>query len=128
METTDEVIADNFKIAHFLNLDVEDTWRGVIVTYKGERYKADQLLFHSDWNWLMDVIEKVENLSFKKGRHFYLHVTQSSVQIRVDRMEESTFYLPLGKWGTYGNSDKRTAIYKSCLEFINWYNQQNKTS
>jgi hypothetical protein len=44
--------------------------------FDGAFYKSIELLFHTDWNWLMQVVEKIQNVpswdidkfcSYKKG-------------------------------------------------------------
>lgn len=83
---------------------------------------VSDLKYHSDWNWLMPVVEKIESLSHRKGRRYYLFMEQSYVQIKVDRMNEE----PFGKWGTSSNYDKIGAVYRAVVDFIKHYNQQNK--
>lgn len=77
-----------------------------------------QLRFDTDWNWIMKAVDKIESMSYAKGRHYYLLIDQSHVQIRIDRMN----YQPYGKWGS--TNDKLKAIHNAVIEFINFYNRQ----
>lgn len=84
----------------------------------GDWHTEDYLLFHLDWNWLMSVVDRIESMSYVKGRRYYLSVDKSHVQIRIDRMN----YQPYSKWGS--SNDKLKATYKAVIEFINFYNRQ----
>ena len=80
----------------------------------------DNLDYLNSWDALMLVVEKIETMSHTKGRHYYLHKGEASVQIRVDRMN----ICPFGKWGTYGNSNVMIAIYRAVVDFIEKYNKR----
>ncbi len=71
---------------------------------------------HSDWNWLMTVVEKIEGLG--------------SCQIDI-----SFNWCRIGYKDTKFNYDsrnhfkgltKKEAVYLSCVEFIKWYNKEQK--
>ena len=69
----------------------------------------DSLQFHSDWNWLMQVVEKIEMLGFifsiKKN---WAKITKDKIALVV-RWEE--------------DKNKIEAVYNASLEFIKWYNE-----
>lgn len=63
--------------------------------------KDDELKFHSDWNWLMQVVEKC----FKTEGDYSLH----------KEIEDALIF----------NTDNRIeAVYNACVEFVEWYNNQ----
>ena len=74
--------------------------------------KSENLPFHNDWIWLMEVVEKIEMLGFifsiKKN---WAKITKDKIAIVV-RWEE--------------DKNKIEAVYNACLEFIKWYNKQNQ--
>lgn len=74
--------------------------------------------YDSDWNWLMRAVLQIESLSYTKGRHFYLEMTQAYVGFKVDRMNAQ----PFSMWGA--NNRKFGAIYDAVVEFIEWYNEK----
>ena len=69
--------------------------------------------FHSDWNWLMQVVEKIENLS-KEGETYMLSITKFSA--RVTYKGSRIVDLPI-------DNTKIEAVYNACVEFIKWYNE-----
>ncbi len=83
----------------------------------------NELKFHSDWNWLMEVVEKIEslkvdNLSF----NFEIQkdvVTLCYTHTRTPK-EQTDMYFEWGQKTKIGN------VYEIVVKFIKWYNQQNK--
>ena len=65
--------------------------------------------YHSDWNWLMQVVEKIETHGFtfdiKKN---WSCITRKGEKIII-RWEE--------------DNNKIEAVYNACVEFIKWYNE-----
>jgi len=57
--------------------------------------------FISDWNCLMEVVEKIERLKYSK---------------ELFRQQSIVIALPI--------STKIEIVYNACVEFIKWYNQQ----
>ncbi len=73
--------------------------------------KSENLPFHNDWNWLMQVVEKIESLGYR--------VTIVRHICRIDLTEESKLIIS-------EDIKKIEAVYTACLEFIKWYNKQNQ--
>ena len=83
--------------------------------------------YHSDWNILMPVIEKIENTKIK------------DYSISTDITDDKTFinvwhYGNGGKWSIlisnyneeYKDFNKIQRTYKAVIEFINFYNKQKE--
>jgi len=81
----------------------------------GKNYKVidKDLEFHKNWNWLMEVVEKIESVEGHLhicDNDIFLHFPKRCIDcIRID--------------GERLNLNKKEAVYKSCLEFIKWYNE-----
>ena len=73
-----------------------------------------QLKFSKSWDWIMEVVEKIEALGF------IFNSTGKAVSIH----EISGEFIFDGLGSNY--STKSEAYYDACLEFINWYNKNNK--
>ena len=81
-----------------------------------------ELEFHSDWNWLMSVVEKIENLQDENNCAIYnVQIEQSFTEIIDNHTSETIMY------DIYADS-KIEAVYNIVIEFIKWYNEQNKTN
>ena len=87
----------------------------------------DELLFNKDWNWLMAVVEKIENIKIK------------DYSISTDITDDKTFinvwhYGDGGKWSIlisnlneeYKDFNKMQRTYKAVVKFINFYNKQKE--
>ena len=76
-------------------------------TEKNRYDRIEFLSYDSDWNWLMEVVEKIEMLGFvfsiKKN---WAKITKDKFAIVV-RWEE--------------DKNKIEAVYNASLEFIKWY-------
>ena len=72
------------------------------------------LLFHRDWSWLMQVVEKIESLGFNT---------------KIESLEHTRVSVGDGKLNTLFQVDKETkieAVYNACVTFIEWYNSGQK--
>ena len=85
-------------------------------------YPQDKdLKFHSDWNWLMEVVEKIMVLCEKQTtficHNFRIGVTSINIKVEHERQFKhiDCYYL------NYGS--KLEAVYNACIEFIKWYNE-----
>ena len=66
--------------------------------------------YNSDWNWLMEVVEKIEEMADwslellttdKKAYQMLIHLSNTNVIVET----------------------KIEAVYNACIEFIKWYNK-----
>lgn len=101
--------AENILIAEFMGIDTAFDGRfsiNPITKYGG----WELMVYHSDWNWLMEVVKKIESLNV------------------VVEIRENVCYIettPQNYTSELGPT-KIQATYKACVEFIKWYNKQNK--
>lgn len=79
--------------------------------------------YNTDWNWLMEVVEKIESLKIDK--------LSFNFQIEKDRV--SFFYTHASDtkkqtemFFEWGQKTKISNTYKIIVQFIKWYNEQNK--
>jgi hypothetical protein len=68
--------------------------------------------YHSDWNWLMEVVEKIEILGYR--------VTIEEHFCRVELIILDDIVV------SRRDIPKIQAVYTACLNFIKWYNEQSK--
>lgn len=79
-------------------------------------HASGKLKFHTSWDWLMPVVEKIESLGNYgvEIRHFSCSIYELSFD-PSDLNIESNF------------DSKIEAVYNAVVQFIQWYNQ-NKTT
>ena len=71
----------------------------------------DSLQFHTDWNWLMEVVEKIESIGFTfETKKNWARITRKGENIILRWEEDKT---------------KIEAVYNACIEFIKWYNENS---
>jgi hypothetical protein len=66
---------------------------------KSMAYHIEDLKFDTDWNWLMEVVEKIE----KVGK------TEFKFSVEFEKVKLSS---------------NIESVYNACVEFIKWYNQK----
>jgi hypothetical protein len=66
-----------------------------------EQYGYDQLKYHSEWNWLMPVIDKIQRM-----------VGDESLEAAIDRVCILPIYT------------ERERVYKAVVKLIEFYNSQ----
>lgn len=81
--------------------DSEESWQKVGVL------NINTFCYHSDWNWLMEVVEKIESLDI----YYDKYIDHNSSMFTSGKIELST---------------KIEAVYNACVTFIEWYNEQPK--
>ena len=83
------------------DLDTENVWVSV-----------EDLKFHSSWDWLMPVIEKIESLGYEWS---YLN----HVAVITDNGFKQHF-----RDISFADESRLKATYNVVVEFIKWYNAQ----
>lgn len=97
-------------------------------------YKIDIryiLEFYSDWNWLMEVVEKIEATEVNNIRYIDFHIMPDAVIVSNQEDEQNPLIL-INKSECKGSIEKDfimfetkiQAVYNACVEFVKWYSQQ----
>ena len=79
-------------------------------------FSENELVFHNDWNWLMEVVEKIESLD--SGIYTLIFQQKSCLIWNNDKGEELEFFN-----GSFKGETKIEAVYNACVEFVKWYNE-----
>lgn len=93
---------ESYEILHKLNIQGEVSKR----TYLCRNHK--ELSFDTDWNWLMQVVEKIEE---NYNYNVYIRNTSCSIlsfEENFDILDSKTYYA----------ETKIQAVYSACLQFI----------
>ena len=92
---------NNKIIAEFMGCIIHIQTKAYLTT---DGYFHDKdLKFHSDWNWLMEVVEKI-------------YTTKASYNLHKN-IEDAFIYK---------SENRIESVYNACVEFIKWYNNENK--
>jgi len=76
----------------------------------GDGWTMTDMKFHSDWNWIMEVWEKIKLIP--NFDHFYTTIKLGAMR----NMICSRF------WG----NDSKEAVIQAIWQFLNWYNEQKQ--
>lgn len=120
METTDK----NKIIALFMGCKFMGN---ATVTVPGlHTMSEDDLRYHSDWNWLHQVISEIED--------FFYTINGEEIEFRVVQYEDEVLIVAkyqLKRWENIvevlsSGDGKLKNTYEAVYQFIVWYNQQQK--
>ena len=116
------IVENNKLIAEFLGYSQpHPDYPNTTYWYKKDCQPLTILLFHSDWNWLMRVVEKIENLQDENNCAIYnVQIEQSFTEIIDNHTSETIIY-------NIDADSKIEAVYNTVIEFIKWYNELNKS-
>jgi len=128
MEDTKQVLENNKLIAEFLNWEFDaiefiapkefetiipfnhqSKKTKALECFTTSIYKVIDLKFHSDWNWLVEVVEKIESLRYNIMIGNVICIIERNNGLDSIMIREET---------------KIEAVYNACVEFIKWYNEQ----
>lgn len=102
------VEADNKYAAHFKK-------------HGGDFVYANRLEYHTSWDWLMPVVEKIESIgkTCVSITHRSCEITPIIYSVKKDRMvwHQTIFVM---------HENKIASTYAAVLQFITWYNTTNK--
>ena len=110
---------NNKLIAEFMGLTTEVFNSGNLNYYfkefnSGSWYEEHELSYNTSWDWLMPVVEKIENF----GYEFIIVESRCYVKHNTDHSIEEVFHME----GDVCSKLKTT--YEAVVEFINRYNKK----
>lgn len=94
---------------NFVTFDLTDNM------FSHDTILLENLKFHTDWNWLMQVVEKIESLDYMVIHNFYISKFEVVIKAEHNRVFKDIHI---------ANKTKIEAVYNACVEFIKWYNEQ----
>jgi hypothetical protein len=118
--TEEEILEYNKKCANFLYPNAKKEYEEGEISIEDGIFKKGMLVFehyhimkfHSDWNWIMEVVEAIENLGYfvmiNKWTSTYTGAEKEGERIQITTV--------LGKY-------KKTNTVQAINEFFIWYNQ-----
>jgi hypothetical protein len=121
--TQEQIIEGNKLIAEFMGAFYSTSdqpnpyWVGV--PDNGQYLGTHRLQYHSSWDWLMPVVERIEGLhSILEHKYINVRITQGYVVIEGAHKEIL--------FNTSIEGSKIKATWLAVVEFIKWYNKQKE--
>ena len=114
-----ETLENNKLIAEFMGLGIQSFF--VESPVNGEYIPDDELQYHSSWDWLMPVVEKIGSLGHTMIDIGIRHciITPVLYSLSDDAMK---FYPKINS----NAKPMKECIYTAVVEFINWYNSSKE--
>ncbi len=118
-------IENNKLLAEFMGLENEIFNTTLFYYTLDGCLDENSLKFHSDWNWLMEVVEKIYSLGGKNKPYYGITFTMhnDTFQFGLDNMTEKGLNKHISSHKN--NLTRIQAVYNACIEFIKWYNENN---
>ena len=91
--------------------------------HDGSCWKISDLKYHSDWNWLMGVVKKIEETSPLGG---IVMIQQGMCKITPRAINQHQIISSNDNYLYMGVKGKIASTYQSVIEYIKWYNTQSK--
>jgi hypothetical protein len=116
---------NNKLIAEFLNTDVNNDGTYELPQFgtirpNGEfktSFTLEQMKFDKDWNWIMEVVDKIESIVWEELNETSFNVTIGATSYCIIQDNNGELVEIIGQGKT-----KIESVYKAVLEFINYYN------
>ena len=81
-------------------------------------FHPEDMQFDTDWNWLMEVVGKIESIVWEELNDTSFNVTIGATSYCVIQDNNGDILEIIGQGTT-----KIESVYKAVIEFINWYNE-----
>lgn len=97
------------------------------VCHKGKWWNENNLQYHSSWEWLMPVVEKIESIENKR---FGVCIDALDTMIMDYKVQEDEGERIVVQTDIYpDNGDTKISItHEAVYQFIQWLNQQKQTN
>lgn len=117
------IIENNKLLAEFIGYtQPHPEYPSTTYWYKKDKQPLAILLFDSDWNWLMQIVEKIQLLDIvHEYNRSYDNVFKTWECYLIPAYKNSFGYIR-----SLSKNSEIEAVYNACVEFVKWYNEQNK--
>lgn len=82
--------------------------------------------YHTNWDRLMEVVEKIEKLDYVSVYTNKTHLGEFSIEITYDTLAYKYVQNKKTVFIKDKTLSKIESVYNACVEFIKWYNVQSK--
>ena len=127
--TQQEIIEGNKLIAEFMGLNIGHDGKKLdpgVFTVNGYITTTTMLKYHSSWDCLMPVVEKIASTVIKGRPPFnsdqFVRVELNvNGYVKIENLRDTPIFTNVSIEGSLIN-----ATYKAVIQFIRWYNNQPK--
>jgi hypothetical protein len=115
--TPQEIIEGNQLLAEFMgyvNTTPTDPDFNIYENSSGEMLEAMSVKYHSSWDWLMEVVEKIESLGF------YFNIKKNHVVVARDNKDTRDNEMIHSEWG---DQSKIERVFQCAVAFVKYCNQ-----
>jgi hypothetical protein len=121
MENQKQITENNKLLAEFLGLTLEQEQERIFIQGLGTKLIEDT--FNTDWNWLMEVVEKIESLN----ENINVEIKSKYNRFSNKRLNQTSFinsenYELVSHSGL--NESKLESVYQAVIQFVKWYKEQ----
>lgn len=93
---------------------------GQDLLYKAQHLHIDKMTYHSSWDLLMPVVEKIESDASQETGHCEIHIIEN--HCRIYRFSPTKEFIK-----TFNSSSKILAVWEALVQYVQWYNKQNNS-
>lgn len=98
----------------------------LIKRFLGDSCRSWVYMYESDWNYLMDVVDKIEAIVDPYHGHFGVHISSNNCTIQATNFRSEKMANPPMYFADHYAETKIIATWLACVSFIKWYNQKDK--
>tara|TARA_R110002020_G_scaffold29265_13_gene92535 strand:+ start:3294 stop:3707 length:414 start_codon:yes stop_codon:yes gene_type:complete len=118
-----ELLENNKLIAEFMGMD---SFKDSLASLHQGKINVDvdvyeQAQYHTSWDWLMPVVEKIENLDRLAG---IVTINQNCCTIKSNMLGDNTIMSKQAGSNYQEANTKLSNTYKAVVEFIKWYSEK----
>lgn len=118
---------DNRVIAEFMGLELS-VFDDSPKNFSSLKHYKNELKYHSSWEWLMPVVEKIEKIFDEHDGYYGVYISSNSCSIEGTLLHKALKDSAYG--AVYYNQvvleDKLSSTYQAVVMFIKWYNAKQK--
>lgn len=89
----------------------------IVCINEGKGWHLETMKFNYDWNWLMQVVDKIESFVDQNNCARYNFMIEQSFIDIIDKSNSNTIV-------EIDRGTKIKAVYDACVEFVKRYNEQ----
>jgi hypothetical protein len=129
-----DIIKSNKRIAKFMSIDIDDIGYGEEIIFvpdevfpKPKIYcpLIDALQYHSSWDWLMPVLDKICELSDGESILYSIELSSNGTKNHYCWIIVTQEGGRVAQWGVNNEPTRFGAAYKAVNKFVKHFNKKN---